>query len=73
MTEPGKYDKECEVAFKATQAALAMLIVVDGRHGNGFSVTMVPAAKDKLLPHVPTILRAVADDIEHQWEIQTHG
>jgi hypothetical protein len=56
----GRYDDECSLARMAAGAAGAMLIIIGGRLGNGFSAQL-PA---HVLPTVPAALRAMADEIE---------
>ena len=57
---PGKYDDACTAARESTDAAAVILIVLDGRHGSGFSVQANLATTFAL----PQILRRAADDIE---------
>lgn len=57
---PGKYDEACTDARMATRAVATILIVVEGEHGNGYSVqTLEP----DLIPVLPTLLRQIANDI----------
>lgn len=61
MMGPGEYDPECTAVRKATEAALAIVVVVNGNRGSGFSVqTIDPTAAQKL----PSMLRIMADQIE---------
>lgn len=61
LNGPGKYDDACTDAREATHAVACLLIVLEGEHGNGFSVqTLEPA----LLPVLPALLRQVAQEIE---------
>jgi hypothetical protein len=55
----GKYDDLCTRARKAAGAQGAILIVIEGRHGMGFSVQAEP----NVVLQLPTILRKVADMI----------
>lgn len=65
-TQPeGKYDALAEAMLVATEAQCAVVIIVGGRLGNGFSVAMHERYRliaDKL----PAILRTMADEIEAQ-------
>jgi hypothetical protein len=62
MTGPGKYDFICTKALLAAQAQCALLIILDGKHGDGFSVNFTD---QKYISSLPSILREVADQIEH--------
>jgi NAD(P)H-dependent flavin oxidoreductase YrpB (nitropropane dioxygenase family) len=56
---PGKYDDVCTQAREAAQATGALLIILDGKHGGGFSCQGQP----QQLLSLPEILRSVADEI----------
>lgn len=59
---PGKYDDVCTQARIAARAVAAIVIIVEGEHGNGFSVqTLEP----DLIPVLPAMLRVIADGIAH--------
>lgn len=60
MIGPGKYDELCTLAREAAEAKAAVLILLSGNRGNGFSVQAPPEFTLKL-PHV---LRDMADQIE---------
>lgn len=62
MDEPGKYDDECTMARISAQASGAVLIIIGGRLGHGFSAQLSPA--DGL--RMPAMLRDLADQIEQQ-------
>jgi hypothetical protein len=57
---PGKYDELCTKAREAAGAKGAILIVIEGRDGMGFSVQ----AEIGVILQLPTILRRVAMMIE---------
>lgn len=58
---PGVYDPACTQARQATLAESAILIIVNGVIGSGFSVqTMSP----EFHKHIPSLLRAMADEID---------
>lgn len=57
---PGKYDDALTVAREACGSTAALLIVLNGRHGPGFSMQ----AEGKWVIAAPALLRAVADEIE---------
>lgn len=59
---PGKYDDECSAARFATRASVAILVIKDGIRGSGFSVQLTNLEDAHLLP---SVLRQVADQIEH--------
>jgi hypothetical protein len=60
MYGPGKYDQLCEQARLKSKARGAMLIIIEGNQGEGFSVQ----APIDILFKVPAILRLMADQIE---------
>lgn len=57
---PGKYDPECTRVMQDQQADAVLLIVVNGKKGNGFSLQSIP----EWVLKVPELLRDVANDIE---------
>ena len=58
---PGKYAVECERDLRETEASAVLLIVLNGKKGNGFSMaTLYP----ELMAAVPSILRDMANEIE---------
>ena len=57
---PGIYDDACTQARLATEAMGAILIIVEGKSGSGFSVQ----APLPLLALLPGILRDLANRIE---------
>ena len=59
-TGPGKYDELCTAARDGAKAAGAILIIVGGEHGHGFSVQ----AELPILLALPQMLRAIADEME---------
>lgn len=63
---PGKYDEACTLARVMTGASLAVLIVVGGRHGGGFSVQSIrevpPENLARLLEMTAEALRKDASD-----------
>ncbi len=67
MIGPGKYDEACTNARIATAATGGvLLIVLDGRHGSGFSAQLSLEAQQ----YLPTMLREVATQIESGRESQ---
>jgi hypothetical protein len=57
---PGKYDAECTAARESARAVAAILIVVEGDRGTGFSVqTLEP----DLIRVLPTMLEVMAAEI----------
>lgn len=60
--EPGKYDDVCTFVRDLTFAQGAVLLILGGEHGNGFSVQ---CPKESLM-QLPAIFREVADQIEAQ-------
>jgi hypothetical protein len=65
MTGPGKYDQICTAAREEALARCALLIILDGEHGHGFSVQVTHQSYFQLLP---AILRDVAKQIERDAE-----
>jgi hypothetical protein len=60
LNGPGKYDEACTVARAMTKGIGVVLIVIEGEHGNGFSVqTLEP----DLLPVLPALLRVIANEM----------
>jgi len=58
---PGKYDALCTEAREKAKAQGAVLMILEGEQGWGFSVQVTPI--DLLL--LPRVLRHIADKIEH--------
>jgi len=56
----GKYDDALTIARKLSGATSALLIVIDGENGAGFSFQGTPATSLK----IPTLLRSIASKIE---------
>ena len=63
MEGPGKYDDICTMVRENTQATGAIVIVVDGNKGSGFSVQTISPDFASILPK---ILRLMADDLEDE-------
>jgi len=59
MIGPGKYDPVCTYVRNATGAEGAIVIVLDGDQGSGFSVQVPP----RYAQVVAGVLRKVADEI----------
>lgn len=60
--DAGKYDDVLEEACRLAQAEQALLFVLEGKLGDGFSVR----ARLGTLLNLPNILRGLADEIEKQ-------
>ena len=61
-TGKGKYDDDCTKFREDTEATGVLVVVFDGKHGNGFSVQ----CKDLyLIASIPQILRNVANEIDN--------
>jgi hypothetical protein len=56
----GKYDEECNVARVMAQAKGALLIIIDGDRGEGFSAQI----DARYIERIPAMLRTMADMIE---------
>lgn len=61
---PGKYDAECTKARESTKAVAALLIIISGDRGNGFSCQFEGMSGLTVLADLPGILRETADQIE---------
>ena len=59
----GRYDDECERAFHSTRASVAVLLILNGRHGNGLSIS---TQDPELLVAMPEFLREIATNIEER-------
>jgi hypothetical protein len=57
---PGKYDDLATYVREQTQARGVVVIVIDGKHGNGFSVQIT----EDLTIQLPMMLLRLADEIE---------
>ena len=57
---PGKYDALASVVRERAKAAGVIVMVIDGRHGSGFSVQ----ASAEITSRLPQLLRVMADGIE---------
>ena len=66
----GNYDDECERQLVETGAELVMLVVINGKKGNGFSVSGRQFNRESKLAKVPFILRDMANSIEAQQKLQ---
>ena len=59
MNNPGKYDDLCTMVRQAAQAQGAIVIIVNGDKGNGFSVQ----ATQEVLNTLPDMLEYMAKQI----------
>ena len=62
MIGPGKYDDLCTYVRETSKARAALVIIIDGEHGAGFSCQ---APMDVQL-RLSMLLRDVADKLEHE-------
>ena len=60
MLGPGKYDDLTSYVREKAEAVGAIVIIFQGKHGNGFSCQLPPSA----ISVIPDILRQVAKQIE---------
>lgn len=61
MIGPGKYDQLCTSVRVQSQAKTAIILIINGNKGSGFSMqTSDPREEERL----PAILRTMADQIE---------
>lgn len=63
MDGPGKYDELCTMCREQARAKGAVLIILGGDAGSGFSVQSTGAG---LAQFIPKLLRSVADQIEEE-------
>jgi hypothetical protein len=61
---PGLYDDLCTRAREDADAVAAMVIILGGRGGSGFSVQSSSHVHDKVMQTLPGLLRMMADEIE---------
>jgi hypothetical protein len=61
---PGKYDELCTYVREESKADCAVVMIVNGEKGSGFSVQSLFPASTTL----PAMLRKIADDIEQSGE-----
>jgi len=60
MIGAGKYDQICTEVRLKTRAKGVILVIVDGKKGNGFNCQLPPG----LMAAIPNVLRKLATDIE---------
>lgn len=60
---PGKYDELCTLVRAVAQAEGAILLVLDGKFGSGFSAQLPP---DKVAD-MPDLLEEMAREIRAAW------
>jgi hypothetical protein len=63
--EAGRYDEQAIVALDETGADVIVLIVVNGKHGHGLSVSSNDSGGEALIKSgiLSRMLHAIADDI----------
>lgn len=64
----GAYEPECRATLASSNAKIAIVIVIGGDRGNGFSVAGLPGYEREVMK-VPDLLRKVADSIEQQQRV----
>lgn len=57
---PGKYDDLCTLVREGAQAEVAIVIVINGVHGSGFSVQGVTDQEALTRVHLPALLEDLA-------------
>jgi hypothetical protein len=60
---PGKYDDLCTFVRVVTGATAAIVIVLDGHHGSGFSVQATPVAMEALATILESTAKQIRDDL----------
>ena len=58
MNGPGKYDDLCTAVRQVAQASAVVVIVFEGKHGNGFSVQTQSVDLLQSLPKMLTMMAA---------------
>ena len=66
---PGKYDDLCTEVRTAAGAEAAIVIVIGGNRGSGFSVQV---HGEDMTARLPELLRNMADEIERSWSARLH-
>lgn len=66
---PGKYDLLCTMARELARAEAAIVIILNGNRGNGFSCQGTPEVTAAL----PALLRHTADNIERVHQANMMG
>jgi len=61
---PGKYDELCTWVRQQAEARGVILVVIDGKEGEGFSAQLSPLDTMRM----PSLLRIIADQIEADWK-----
>jgi hypothetical protein len=61
---PGKYDDLCTTVRESAEADAALVIILNGRKGSGFSIQ---TADLRVLADLPALLRSTADQIEQSY------
>lgn len=62
---PGKYDDVCVEVMEKTQSDCAIILVINGKNGNGFSVNSISM---DIVMDLPLILRHMANLIEDDYK-----
>lgn len=62
---PGIYDELCSQVREESEAVAAIVIIIDGKNGNGFSVQ---SSDPMILIKLPELLQAVTDEIKRSVE-----
>lgn len=62
---PGKYDKECELVRVSTNAECAIVIIVNGEKGSGFSMQ---SSQLLMIETVPELLENIARQLKEDRE-----
>jgi len=61
---PGKYDDLCTTVRESVEADAALVIIINGRKGSGFSLQTADLG---VLADLPATLRRTADQIEQSY------
>ncbi len=61
----GKYDDACTVLREATNAAGAVIVVIDGIHGSGFSCQASPERTAELPEMLELLAKQIREDLKN--------
>lgn len=71
MNGPGRYDDVCTMVRMVTGAKVALVIVIDGDKGEGFSLQL-QTTDTMLLVELPALLRKMADTIAADLKVKAN-
>ncbi len=64
MNKPGKYDDLCTIVRESAEAETAIVIVLNGKQGHGFSLqTTVPTEKSRIADCLIEVAQQIKNSI----------